>query len=115
MPAWPTTIPVCQASYTEKRMDGSIRSDMETGPMKVRQRFTATPVFLSMNYLVNAAQVQDLDDFYRADLKHGSLEFDFTHPRTQAAVKARIMEPPEFNAQDGGLLYRAALQIEVLP
>ena len=115
MANWPTTIPTCQANYSEVRMDGTLRSQMETGPAKTRRRFTATPVFLSLNYLLNAAQVETLDDFYANITLQGSERFGFTHPRRQVPVQARFMGPPEFSASDGGLLYRAAVNLEILP
>jgi hypothetical protein len=88
---------------------------MDTGPAKTRKRFTATPTFLTLNYLLNASQVQDLDTFYATGVGQGSTRFDFSHPRTQTTVQARFMSPPEFSAQDRGLIWRAAVQLEVLP
>ena len=111
---WPVTLPGCEAEgYTERRMDGSLRSEMETGPAKVRRRFTATPVFVSLNYLMTGAQVQALDDFYATTTLQGSLRFDWNHPRRKIAVEARFMGPPVYSAL--GTIYRAQVDLEILP
>ena len=114
MANWPTSIPTCQADYSERRMDGTLRSQMETGPGKTRKRFTATPVFLSLNYMLTAQQVEDMDQFYANTVNQGADSFTFMHPRKQVNVQARFMGPPEFSAQ-GSLWYNGAVQLEILP
>ena len=113
MAAWPATLPQCQSQYSEKRQDGALRSDMDTGPAKVRRRFTATSTYLQLTYLLTLSQSTELDTFYDVTTNKGSDVFDFLHPRLGTTVRARFMEPPELAADR--LLWRARVQLEVLP
>ena len=94
-------------------MDGSLRSQMETGPAKIRRRFTATPVFVSASYMLDAAGVDAMDAFYATTTLQGSLAFNWTHPRRTTPVEARWVGPPKFSAD--GLLWRAQVDLEILP
>lgn len=115
MAVWPSTLPLPAAStFKETPPDNVIRSSMERGPDKVRRRTTANVRPVSFMLLLSEAQVEILDSFYVSDTFSGSEAFDFTHPRTLAAVKARFVSPPEFNEREA-VLWEASVSLEILP
>lgn len=115
MPTWPATLPrPGPNNYSEAPQSGLLRSDMEMGPPKVRRRFTATATHLDIRVVMTAAQLSTLESFYTTDCLIGSLPFDYTHPRTNAAVKARFIQPYQFSALGRGY-WSVAIPLEVLP
>ncbi len=116
MTAWPSTLPASPLAknFQELRADTIIRTDMDVGPAKTRQRSTAGVGELQMTYLLSVAQAAAMDDFYATTLSGGSLSFDYTHPRTGALLSCRFTSPPEYTAVNG-LYYEAAVALEVLP
>lgn len=112
MNTWPLTLPPTfdQDSFNEQDQDTVIRTQMEAGPAKVRNRFTAGVVNLQGSMLMTKDQTQILDDFYKTNK---ALAFTFTHPRTGVAVSVRFTAPPTkipYQQQ-----WRAGIQFEVLP
>lgn len=115
MPTWPNTLPAPLAdACRETAANTVVRSDMEQGPAKTRQRTTAGVSRLSLGYLMSASQISDLQDFFETDLIGGALGFGFTHPRTGDTVTARFRQPPEYASANGGY-FRASIELEVLP
>ncbi len=116
MTAWPSTLPASPLvqNFQELRADTVIRTDMDTGPAKVRQRTTAGVGELQVTYFLSTAQAAALDDFYMTTLSGGALAFDYTHPRTGALLSCRFAAPPEYAAVNGAY-YKAVLTLEVLP
>ncbi|MBU6475063.1 MAG: hypothetical protein KGL10_09665 [Alphaproteobacteria bacterium] len=116
MTAWPSTLPAAPLAknFQEIAPATVIRTDMDTGPAKVRQRTTAGVGELQATYFLSAAQTETLDDFYATTLAGGALGFDYTHPRTGALLTCRFVSPPEYTAVNGAY-YEAAVALEVLP
>jgi hypothetical protein len=65
-------------------------------------------------------QAQALYNFWRYDLKNGSLPFVYEHPMLREACRFLFMTPdgnpapPRFTSA-GGVQWRAALQLKMLP
>lgn len=116
MPTWPTTLPATPLldRFRETAPNTLIRTEMEQGPAKMRQRTTAGVRTLSVNYLLSAAQVTTLDTFYVSDTAGGSIPFDYTHPRTGDALSCRFKSPPEY-APGNGLYFMTTLSLEIMP
>lgn len=118
MPSWPTTLPdyLMKDALSETLPANTIRSSMEVGPAKVRRRATSAVRLISGKIKLTAAQAADLDTFYSATTQCGSIQFDWKHPRTRAAVNMRFVGPPvivPYGAE--GNRWAASLQLEVLP
>ncbi len=113
---WPSTLPAYPLleKYSEAMPNTTIRTDMEAGPAKVRQRTTAGVRRLSVGYLLSKQQVSALEEFYAETLKGGSLSFEYTHPRDDATVSCRFVEPPSYNAANGDY-FNVSVSLEVLP
>lgn len=116
MPSWPVSLPASPLAegFSETPPATSLRTEMDQGPAKMRQRTTAGVGRLGFSLLLSLAQVQILDEFFRNDTKGGSLSFSFAHPRGGAAITCRFIEPPRYQAATGAW-FRAQLSLEVLP
>lgn len=116
MPVWPVSLPqdVLIDGYDERPPDTTLRSTMDEGPAKVRRRFTAGVRVFSVTVALTRAQVETLDAFYRTDLQGGALRFDWTHPRTLAAVQFRFIAGPRYVPQSQ-TEWLTQLQLEILP
>ncbi len=112
---WPSSLPTAplQDGYKEIPADNTIRSKMDIGPDKVRRRSTSGVAKLSVSYRLTQAQVSDLDTFYRTTTFAGTAEWNYTHPRTGAAIVVRFASPPSYSAFDFEAM--ATLELEVMP
>lgn len=115
MTIWPDTLPQSPLAdgYGETAPDNTVRTEMEQGPAKIRRRGTAAVRKLRFALLLDAAQVETLDDFYAETLAGGALAFTFPQPRGDGTVQCRFVKPPEYGA--AGKAFRAAMELEVLP
>ncbi len=115
MATWPGSLPALPLlrGWQETAPDTIIRSTVDNGPAKLRQRFTAGVRPFQFGLLLTAAQVATLDTFYVTTLAGGSLPFDWTNARTGGAVSYRFVSPPAYTSHDQ--FYHAALSLEVMP
>lgn len=115
MPSWPVTLPPpALNSLRESPPNNTLRTEMDVGPAKVRRRSTANVRPLSFTLNLEPSQVDVLDDFYMEGTFGGVDAFDMLHPRTDVPVRVRFTQPPEYQEAEG-VLYRATVNLEVLP
>lgn len=116
MPQWPSDLPVAPLAerYQESLADTVLRSAMEQGPAKLRQRSTAGVGLIEMSYILSGAQAAVLETFYRETLAGGAARFTLTHPRRGTTVTARFRKPPMLTPRNG-TYYQARVELEVLP
>lgn len=114
MAVWPTAFCALVNSFTETPPENVLRSSMDKGPAKVRRRTTANVRPISFKMALTGPQTQQLDDFYITETVSGADEFDFIHPRTKQNVKARFVNPPQYNER-GGKLWEVSVSLEILP
>lgn len=77
MAAWPATLPgFLSDGYSVEISDATIRTDMESGPARVRRRYTAAPDNLSCSWKFSDAQMVAFREFFENDIMHGALWFD---------------------------------------
>lgn len=115
---WPSALPrdMDTSSFNESPPSTTIRTEMDTGPAKVRQRFTAAPRPIKGDILMTDAQVEIFDQFYNQTIAGGSLPFEFTHPRTRQTVVVRFVNRPTYKPNAGSdTFYLVTLDLEVLP
>lgn len=115
---WHPSLPQSpQKDFTETIGINIIRSNMDSGPAKQRVR-SRRPNQLSLSFIMTTSQTQTLESFILTDLK-GTKRFDFTHPRTGAAVECRLV--PQGDGEFYTLQYRAPgyyqvnLKFEIMP
>lgn len=116
MADWPVTLPqkVKSEGFQEEVPNTLLRSEMDAGPAKVRRRFTAGVRNINLSLNVSEAQVAILDNFFINTLAHGSVKFNWVHPRTQATVQFRFVSPPQYTHRTRDL-WDAVLKLEILP
>jgi hypothetical protein len=116
MVAWPSGnqyVPLI-SSLSETPPDNVLRSSTDKGPDKVRRRTTANVRPLSFRLILKKPDLATFDTFYDTTLLSGSIEFDYTHPRTKAACKAMFAQPPSYSER-GGVVYEVAVSLEIQP
>jgi len=91
-----------------------IRTQMEVGPPKVRQRSTVGYYSCAYNFLMTKAQLDDLMTFYITTCEGGTLPFECTHPRLATTQDFRFIAPPSWNKVTPAY-YRVALNLEYIP
>src|SRR5262245_60736734 len=100
MPAapWPSGVPHCitQETFGSGVGNGLLRTDTDTGPPKVRRRFTAVTRPLVGTIVMTYAQLATLEAFIADDLAGGSLPFTISSQRGGADVLA-IFNPEGAN------------------
>ena len=123
MVAWPSTLPTEQfIGLTDKRADARLRTSMDTGLSKMRQRFTTTWREIRAPIVLTGAQRVIFDDFYINELQEGSLRFDWDDPTTDASpVTFRFAGQggPEWKLEVGGdpddRVWVGILTLEIVP
>lgn len=115
VPAYPAGLPKLEAdSYVESPVDGTIRTQMDTGPEFFRRRFTATPTHINGDLNIDGSQVGTLLTFWKTTLRHGSLPFTWIDQRSGSAATFRFRAAPVIRAGSGNN-FLATLQLEMLP
>ncbi len=94
--------------WSEQLGDGAIQTAMDSGPPKMRRRFTAVPTAYTVALMLSNAQVDTLTSFWRDTLAMGSLKFDWKDPRSGAAAtfsfaKTGQSSAPKIEAADVGV------------
>lgn len=120
MPSWPTSLPEFQIPLQIRRQDGTIRTSMDSGPDKVRRRFSAISKYFSIAMNMDGSELGTLDSFYDTTLQGGSLSFDMNDPQTGVSASFRFTEPPQATQRVGNSntdkrLWDITLTLEKLP
>ena len=112
---WPSTLPKpLSDSYVATPPDGSISTQMDSGPVKKRRRYTAAPRLFSLSFLLTSSQRTTLDTFWLITTRMGTLRFNFAHPITGVVAESRLKGPPSY-ANPVAQTVQAVVTIEVLP
>lgn len=116
MTSWPVSLPGSPLldGFSETAPETVIRTEMDQGPAKLRQRTTAGVRRLRMAFLLTTAQVETIDEFYTDTLKGGALPFVFAHPRSEEALNLRFTAPPVYSPAGNGY-FRVGIEAEAMP
>jgi hypothetical protein len=97
----------------------AMRTEMETGPAKVRRRVTAVPQTLEIELSLTRNQVALFQEFWTNSIKLGALAFEWRHPRTGATCDMRITSTPTARPkaprQSGTEYWSLSFGVEILP
>lgn len=94
MSSWPASLPKIRLPVEHTRQDGTLRTDMEAGPQKVRRRFSAVAQDYRFSLRMTGTQYDTLLDFFEDTLGGGSLRFDMDDPRTGSSEEFRFTASP---------------------
>lgn len=116
MTNWPAELPPSPLAdgFSEELADTTVRTAMDAGPDKVRQRTTAGCPKLTVSFILSRSQMDRLATFYQSDLAGGTAPFTFMHPRRGTTCSCRFKKPPLIKSMNGEK-FRAYLEMEVLP
>ncbi|SFV05988.1 hypothetical protein SAMN02799631_04332 [Methylobacterium sp. 174MFSha1.1] len=141
MIVWPAELPqrVLAAGYNESLGDGRLRTRMETGPMKVRRRYSSAPRPVAASFRVSPDGKARIERFWKEEIAGGSLPFwlpDQTHDGlvllNEQGVplfdeQGRLLANsawwlvmagdavPNFTPLQRGMAYTAAFQLVIMP
>ncbi len=113
---WPSSLQqlVNQDSFTETIGDTVIRSEMDTGPVKLRRRFTRSIDTISCSIdITSVEQYEDLNFFFKTTLNGGVTRFELAHPITGVLTDFRFMGPPKYSPM-GGFNFKVDMQWEIM-
>lgn len=115
---WPKSLGCPQNSgYSEATESSSvIKTQMQSGPQKVRRRVSYSPRTISFSLILYGAGTQTLDNFYWQTLNEvGSFYWpDYRKPLYEDNVAVyRFVSPPSYDSIGSGL-WSATLQLERL-
>lgn len=116
-PQWPVSLPqyVTESGFTEQIQDQTIESQMETGPAKIRRRFTKSLRRFQVSMQMTAAQVSTFENFWQTTCRGGSIPFDWLHPRTRVASTLRFRNPaPMITTIGGGTAAVVQFNLEII-
>ena len=120
--AWPSTLPQSfeARDYQFTPGTGVITTDMDTGPAKVRRRFTAVSNYHSGSMVMTKTIYTTIFlPYFNTDLSQGITPFDFPDPISGATVSMRWSIPgkgrPFSTRQHSPDSVRVAFSLEELP
>lgn len=115
---WPTELSdlLDSDSFGYSIGDTVIRSDMDTGPAKLRRRSTKGIDKVTCSQKMAFDDFQTVYDFFDIDLNGGVTPFTFNHPFTGVPTDWRFISPPEFKPLgNGGIEFGISMSWEKLP
>lgn len=111
---WPTALPRVMRidGLSAKRKSVVIRTKMDAGPEKVRQRYTISTKEFSGSIIVTESQRQILESFYTYQLGNGTRRFVMQDPQTLNPAEFRFLSEYQEKAMDG--LWEITMNLEEL-
>ena len=103
------------SSFSATEADNVVRTAMDTGPAKARQRATSAPLRWSMGHpAYTKDQLKTFLDFFRNVTGHGALAFDMADPLMGGTMSCRMAAPPQWTAQ-GPDIFTVSVTLDILP
>jgi len=119
---WPTANSFPPKAYAISHVEhperARIRTKMDTGPAKIRKRFTAAPEEFDVEVRVNKAQLGTWhEDFWlnTSLADYGCEEITWLHPRLNTEAVFRFVTEPEYNTISGDKLWSITFRMEIMP
>jgi hypothetical protein len=102
MATWPVTLPqhINAGGYSEQRGTSKLETQMDSGPVMMRNLFTAVPTSYKFSLTLTSDQVDTLEAFYSDTCLNGTLPFDWYHPRKRTSAEMRFIgNPPQITSK----------------
>jgi hypothetical protein len=94
--AWPGTLPdsFTKDSFSDTPTSGVIRTEMDSGAPKVRNRFTAVQDIWSGSMIMTTTQITQFKTYFNTTINYGSDRVDFPDQYNLASTReARFLIP----------------------
>lgn len=116
MDAWPVELQqkLSVENFQYRFGNTSLRSEMDTGPAKVRARFTDAVDVYTCSVLLDFDEVAIFKTFFKTTLNNGVNQFEFVDPFTEDPSAFRFVEPPTITPL-GGRTFRLDMTWERMP
>jgi hypothetical protein len=113
---WPAALQEClnESNFSFNKGDSALRSDMDVGPSKVRNRYTTSIDEVQGSINVTTSEYTTFDNFFKNTLANGTKQFYFNHPITQVQTVFRFTGPYQL-VSIGGTNFRISFSWEILP
>ncbi len=111
---WPDNVPGCfiLGSHNETDSDNLIRSQMDTGPAKVRRRTSAMPRQLSGTLRLTGQELKALRAFIKTALMDGALNFIMNAQAGDGRIVAKFATPISIQRNTGNT-YMVSIALDV--
>jgi len=111
---WPEILPpgLLAEGFTKQPQSNVIRTAMDAGPQKSRQRYTARAVNYSGKQVFDVSELAIFEQFYHIDLADGVLRFRFEDPVTLETAEFRFTADYKVSENNG--LYEVTMELERL-
>lgn len=108
---WPSELIITKEGFKESPPQRQLRSKMDVGPDKIRRRSSSAIRPVSLQMILDDAQLATFDAFY---LSNDATFFNFVHPRTGSTVTARFTDDqPSYEPNE--TLWNVSVRLEILP
>ena len=109
---WPSDLPrvLRLDGLGGRKKTAKVRTEMDAGPAKVRQRYTVATKDFTGTVILTEAQRAKLDDFYTNLLANGTLRFVMRDPQTLELAEFRFIDDYDEKATDG--LWEITMKLE---
>jgi len=122
MAVYPATLPQdpLLEGFSDTRQSSVLRSAMDIGAPKRRQRYTAALRSLRWPTILNGTQRATFDTFFITTISNGSVSFTIPDPVDGATITVLFTTPPTWTIVSGGIstvatrLWKAVYALEVL-
>lgn len=112
---WPSTLPQSpDMTYGESIKDTVIRTEMDAGPAKTRQRYTRLQREMQVTYTLTADQRKTFYTFL-GSIKGGALSYNMKDPLSGDIMVVRIKGGIKSMGYIAPDIWRVAFDLEVLP
>lgn len=113
MATWPASLPIPLGSdYMLDFGDPTVRTDMDSGPARVRRRYTAAPDLISVSWKFTESQMAAFRVFIETDIDYGAAWFYLSLKDGSAAGmvtrEVRFAAPPRAAYIPGGYWHVSA-------
>ena len=76
MDAFPSSLPNAETTgYVMTPADANVRTDMDSGPARIRRTFTSIPTRLTLRWRFSASEIKAFRTFYHTTTSEGSETF----------------------------------------
>lgn len=113
---WPIALQQClnEVNFSFRKGDTALRSDMDVGPSKVRNRYTTSIDEVQGSINLTTAEYTTFENFFQTTLEGGTKQFYFEHPITKVQTVFRFTGPYQITSLGGGN-FQARFTWEILP
>jgi hypothetical protein len=113
----PASIDGCMQTWSEHDEIKVVRSEMETGMVKVRRRFTGSIWLIDASVTLEARLYDAFRDWFRVNCQGGVLPTRVKRPQDGKEVVVRFSAPPayDWSIDPGAAAFRVSMTFEQMP